>query len=107
VEVRSTQRADFFVFNDGDDPSGLGFWLCKACGRQVEIEGKKKPKVKAHRTPYSGKDCPCDRYDLVHLGHDFVSCAARLTFAATISYVVLPASPLRGRTSSITRKISG
>src|SRR5262249_44591407 len=34
-------------------------------------------------TPYSGKDCPCDRYDLVHLGHDFVSCAARLTFAGT------------------------
>jgi superfamily II DNA or RNA helicase len=83
VEVRSTQRADFFVFNDGDDPSGLGFRLCKACGRQVEIEGKKKQKVKAHKTPYSGKECPCNNYDLVHLGHDFVSCAARLTFAGT------------------------
>jgi hypothetical protein len=83
VEVRSTQRADFFVFNDGEDTSGLGFRLCKACGRQVEIEGKKKQKVKAHRTPYSGKDCACDKYDLVHLGHDFVSCAARLTFAGT------------------------
>ena len=49
----------------------------------MEIEGKKKQKVKAHKTPYSGKECPCDKYDLVHLGHDFVSCAARLTFAGT------------------------
>jgi hypothetical protein len=83
VEVRTTQRADFFVFNDGDDPSGLGFRLCKACGRQVEIEGKRKPKVKSHKTPHGGKDCPCDKYDLVHLGHDFISCATRLTFSGT------------------------
>ena len=60
VEVRSTTCADFFVFNDGDDPSGQGFMLCKACGRQVEREGKAKPKVKSHKTPYSGKDCPCE-----------------------------------------------
>jgi hypothetical protein len=83
VEVRTTQRADFFVFNDGDDPAGLGFRLCKACGRQVEIEGKRKPKVKSHKTPHGGKDCPCDKYDLVHLGHDFISCATRLTFSGT------------------------
>jgi DEAD/DEAH box helicase/Domain of unknown function (DUF1998)/Helicase conserved C-terminal domain len=83
LEVRTTQRADFFVFNDGNEPNGLGFRLCKKCGRQVELEGKKKPKVRAHKTPNGGKDCPCDKYDLVHLGHDFISCAAQLTFSGT------------------------
>jgi hypothetical protein len=80
VEIRSTARAEFFVFNDGDDPSGLGFRLCKFCDRQVELDGKRQPKT--HNTPF-GKACPGNRYDTVHLGHDFISCAARLTFGGT------------------------
>jgi hypothetical protein len=77
VDVRTTERADFFVFNDGDDPSGVGFHLCKVCDRQVTLDKKRKPE--AHKTPF-GKDCPGNSYDTVHLGHDFISCAARLTF---------------------------
>ena len=38
VEVRSTERAEFFVFNDGDEPDGMGFRLCRICGRSVEME---------------------------------------------------------------------
>jgi Lhr-like helicase len=80
VEVRTTQPADFFVFNDADDPSGLGFRLCKVCGRQVETD--KRNRMQQHQTPY-GRNCPGTSYDLVHLGHDFRSCAARLAFAGT------------------------
>jgi hypothetical protein len=80
VEVRTTERAEFFIFNDGDDPSRLGFSLCKACGRQVDLD--KARRGKAHKTPF-GKDCPCQSYDWLHLGHDFISCAARLSFTAT------------------------
>lgn len=80
VEVRTTERADFFVFNDGDEPSGVGFHLCKFCDRQVTLDKKRAPE--AHKTPY-GKDCPGKSYDTVHLGHDFISCAARLMFFGT------------------------
>jgi hypothetical protein len=80
VEVRTTERADFFVFNDGDDPSGVGFRLCQLCDRQVEPDGKRQPKT--HDTPF-GKPCPGKGYDTVHLGHDFISCAVRLTFDGT------------------------
>lgn len=91
VEVRSTEKADFFVFNSGDDPSGLGFKLCKLCSRRVETEfvttgrGKDKVKlevVKKHRTPF-GKECVGNHYDAVHLGHEFISSAVRLTFTGT------------------------
>jgi hypothetical protein len=80
VEVRTTEKADFFVFNDGDDPSGVGFHLCKVCDRQVTLNKSRKPE--AHKTPL-GKDCPGASYDTVHLGHDFISCAARLMFFGT------------------------
>jgi hypothetical protein len=79
IEVRTTERADFFVFNDGDNPDGLGFPLCRSCGRLVEID--RRGQTKAHRTPF-GKDCQ-GRGWRVHLGHDFRSCAARLTFTDT------------------------
>lgn len=80
LEVRTTEKADFFVFNDGGDPSGVGFHLCKLCDRQVTLDKKGKPE--AHKTPL-GKDCAGSSYDRVHLGHDFISCAARLTFSGT------------------------
>ncbi|WP_406697999.1 DEAD/DEAH box helicase [Singulisphaera sp. Ch08] len=87
VEVRSTERADFFVFNSGDEPDGMGFRLCRLCGRRVEVEpvgrGKqRRERVKTHRTPY-GKDCPGEQYDRVHLGHEFISSAARLSLTGT------------------------
>src|SRR5262249_33851515 len=80
VEVRTTERADFFVFNDGDDPSGVGFHLCKLCDRQVALDAQRRPLP--HKTPL-GKDCQGKSYDTVHLGHDFISCAARLTFSGS------------------------
>ena len=85
VDVRTTEQADFFVFNDGDEPDGRGFRLCTLCGCKVELEstgrGKNRSQqVKAHRTSF-GKDCNGTSYELVHLGHDFISCAARLTFS--------------------------
>lgn len=83
VEVRTTERAEFFVFNDGDDPSGVGFHLCKFCDRQVTLDKKRKPET--HKTPF-GKDCPGTSYDTVHLGHDFISCAARLMFLTNEPY---------------------
>jgi hypothetical protein len=84
VEVRSTERADFFVFNSGDEPDGMGFRLCRLCGRQVEVEPygrgrQRRDRVKSHRTPY-GKDCSGEHYDRIHLGHEFISSAARLSF---------------------------
>lgn len=87
VEVRSTERAEFFVFNDGNEPDGIGFRLCKLCGSEVDVEtvreGKqKRERVKAHRSPY-GKECPGERCERVHLGHEFISSAARLTFTGT------------------------
>jgi hypothetical protein len=80
IEVRTTEKAEFFVFNDGDDPSGVGFHLCKLCDRQVTLDKNRRPEP--HKTPL-GKDCPGTSYDTVHLGHDFISCAARLMFFGT------------------------
>lgn len=80
VEVRTSEHADFFVFNDGDDPARRGFALCKFCGREVDLG--KNQKAKPHKTPL-GKDCPCESYEWTHLGHDFMSCAARLSFSGT------------------------
>ena len=87
VEVRSTSRADFFVFNSGDEPDGMGFRLCRLCGRQVETESsgrgkQRRERVKAHKTPY-GKDCLGEQYDRIHLGHEFISSAARLSFSGS------------------------
>lgn len=89
VAVRTTDPADFFVFNNGVDvvPDGSGFRLCKLCSRQVEVKesgrgGQKQTVVVPHRTPY-GRDCPGTGYDRVHLGHEFRSSAARLTFVGT------------------------
>ncbi len=75
VEVRTSDNADFFVFNDGDDPSRRGFCLCNSCGRQVTLN--KQHHAQAHKTPY-GRDCQGKSYDWLHLGHDFRSCAATL-----------------------------
>ncbi|MDB5308650.1 MAG: box helicase [Gemmataceae bacterium] len=85
--VRTTERADFFVFNDGEEADGLGFRLCKLCMRTVDVETtgrgrQKKETVKPHRTPY-GKDCPGNSFDRVHLGHEFRTSAARLSFSGT------------------------
>ena len=85
VDVRTTERADFFVFNDGDEQDGRGFRLCKLCGCKVQLEttgrGKgRSERVKPHKTSF-GKDCTGESYEMVHLGHDFISCAARLTFS--------------------------
>jgi hypothetical protein len=78
VEVRTTVNADFFVFNDGEDPSGKGFSLCRYCGRLLEASPKGKTE---HLTPL-GKPCQ-GTASPVHLGHDFRGCAARLTFGGT------------------------
>ncbi len=61
-------------------PDSVGFHLCKVCDRQVTLNKSRKPE--AHKTPL-GKDCPGASYDTVHLGHDFISCAARLMFFGT------------------------
>lgn len=37
VEVRPAETADFFVFNKGEEPDGMGFRLCKFCLRAVEV----------------------------------------------------------------------
>jgi hypothetical protein len=78
IEVRTSINADFFVFNDGEDPSGKGFSLCRFCGRLVEPSPKGKTD---HLTPM-GKPCQGTAAP-VHLGHDFRGCAARLTFGGT------------------------
>jgi len=78
VEVRTSVNADFFVFNDGEDPSGKGFPLCRFCGRLIEPSPKGKSE---HLTPL-GKPCQ-GTPNLVHLGHDFRGCAARLSFGGT------------------------
>ena len=60
VEVRTTRRAEFFVFNDGDDPSGVRVLLVPSvCGRQVELD--KQRAARAHTTPL-GRDCPGKRF---------------------------------------------
>ncbi len=87
VEVRSTERAEFFVFNDGDEPDGMGFRLCRLCGRSVEVESvgrgrQRQQRVRAHSTPY-GRPCRGETADRIHLGHEFISSAARLTFSGT------------------------
>jgi hypothetical protein len=87
VEVRSTERAEFFVFNSGEEPDGMGFRLCRNCGRSVEEvtsgRGKsKKKEIKAHCTPY-GSPCQGKSAERVHMGHEFISSAARLVFAGT------------------------
>ena len=43
---------------------------------------QRRERVASHRTPY-GKDCPGEHYDRVHLGHEFISSAARLSFTGT------------------------
>jgi hypothetical protein len=87
VTVRTTERADFFVFNDGEEADGLGFRLCRQCMRTVDVESsgrgkQKKQSVKSHRTPY-GKDCSGSSFERVHLGHEFRTSAARLSFSGT------------------------
>jgi hypothetical protein len=87
VEVRTTEGGEFFVFNDDDDPDGRGFRLCKFCSRVVteKTTGRgraKTPVVEKHRTP-EGRDCAGTGYDLVHLGHEFRTSAARLNFRGT------------------------
>jgi hypothetical protein len=80
VEVRTTENADFFVFNDGDDPAGRGFFLCRSCGLQLDVPTQKE-KAKEHRSPM-GRTCK-GLGEWVHLGHDFRGCAARLAFGGT------------------------
>jgi hypothetical protein len=78
VELRTAERADFFVFNDGQDVRRRGFRLCTSCGQEAPAEAKAPWK---HETPF-GKPCQ-GKLEWLHLGHDFRSCAARLTFADT------------------------
>jgi hypothetical protein len=87
VEVRSTERAEFFVFNPGEEADGMGFRLCRTCGRAVDEvttgKGKnKKREIKAHCTPY-GSPCQSKSAERVHMGHEFISSAARLVFSGT------------------------
>ncbi len=76
--MRTTEQADFFVFNDGDDIARRGFRLCKSCG-QVAPPDAKSPWN--HVTPF-GKPCR-GGLEWVHLGHDFRSTAARLIFTSS------------------------
>ncbi len=87
LTVRTADRADFFVFNAGDEADGRGFRLCKLCMREVQVKttgrGKaKKEEVLPHDTPF-GRKCPGNGYDRVHLGHEFPSCVARLQFTGS------------------------
>ena len=78
VEVRTTENADFFVFNDGDDPRGRGFFLCRSCGLQLDPDARNN---QGHQSPM-GRACQ-GRGEWVHLGHDFRGCAARLAFGGS------------------------
>ncbi|MBL8821327.1 MAG: DEAD/DEAH box helicase [Planctomycetia bacterium] len=87
VTVRTTEQADFFVFNAGDDDRGVGFLLCKYCMREVKLKtsgrGKNAIKeVESHHTPY-GQPCNGKNYDMVHLAHEFRSSATRLVFSGS------------------------
>lgn len=87
LTVRTADRADFFVFNSGDEDDGRGFRLCKLCMRQLpkkeEGRGKNRKEVMVpHDTPF-GRKCPGTGFDRVHLGHEFRSSAARLQFTGS------------------------
>ncbi len=93
VRVYSSDPADFFVFNGGDEPDGCGFRLCKLCYRQVKMvtTGRGKTKIESveqHKTPM-GRECPGGQPaeghlpslpERVFLAHEFRSSAARLRF---------------------------
>ena len=86
VEVRSTERAEFFVFNAGDEPDGMGFRLCRLCSRSVEVEsvgrGGNGSSGPGPQHPIR-ETVPGQPPSRVHLGHEFISSAARLAFAGT------------------------
>ena len=77
VSLRTTDMADFFVFNDGDDGSGRGFLICKKCGLKVDEVTRQKP----HKRPYGGECQGTPNW--VHLGHEFRGSAARIVFEGT------------------------
>jgi hypothetical protein len=74
IEVRTTDSADFFVFNDGEDVRGKGFFLCKQCGRAINPDDQNIP----HQRPFGG-ECR-GRGEWKHLGHEFRGSAARVLF---------------------------
>lgn len=78
IALRGTEKADFFVFNDGDDGSHRGFNLCESCGRKSESKPSAKQKDEPHKTP-DGRPCR-GRFKLKHLGHEFHGSATRLQF---------------------------
>ena len=77
VSLRTTDLADFFVFNDGEDGSGRGFNICRSCGMKLD---NYKP-GESHRRPFGG-ECR-GRPQWQHLGHEFRGSAARLLFDGT------------------------
>jgi hypothetical protein len=82
VAVRTTETADFFVFNDGPDGNGLGFSLCDSCGVMTESKpSKTKTRHGAHLTP-RGTECH-GKSSWKHLGHEFRGSACRLVFHGT------------------------
>jgi len=76
VEVRGSEGADFFVFNNGNDGSGRGFYLCTSCGRLLDY-----PDRGSHLT-VTGKECK-GKGSWKHLGHEFRGTATRLLFTGT------------------------
>ena len=77
VSLRTTDLADFFVFNDGEDGSGRGFNICRSCGMKLDNYKPGEP----HRRPFGG-ECR-GRPQWQHLGHEFRGSAARLLFDGT------------------------
>jgi hypothetical protein len=77
VSLKTTDEAEFFVFNDGEDRSGRGFFLCRSCGRKLDAASLDKP----HNRPFGG-ECK-GRPNWEHLGHEFRGSAARLLFEGT------------------------
>ncbi|MBU7584145.1 MAG: DEAD/DEAH box helicase [Nostoc sp. TH1S01] len=92
-----------FLANQGSIGRGKGFSkegfaICQYCGRdfsewlQKQREerntkrNKKQPnsdKLPLHQHPITGKECSCNRYRLIHLGHEFCSDLLKIKFHTT------------------------
>jgi hypothetical protein len=83
LSIKSNDDADFFVFNNGGDGRGLGFYLCDSCGiigKERHLT-KRKQATEPHLSP-QGKPCS-GKFSWKHLGHDFRGTATRLEFGGT------------------------
>jgi hypothetical protein len=83
VSLRGNDNAEFFIFNNGNDGSGRGFYLCNSCGiiyKEKKASSRKK-QGQSHKTP-QGKDCQ-GKFHWKHLGYEFRGTATRLEFGDT------------------------